>query len=144
MTTGPGIVDRVVVATLTVVDVEVVIGAVVEVLAEVDDVVPAARVRSWLPPPPHAAKASRATAVNVRRTPLVSLYGPARDARASAGCDLRPATGDRPGRRGGGLRRILPLRPPHAFRRRGSGPGPDRVVDHTGRHRPGDEPHSPR
>src|SRR3954467_9586275 len=111
MTTGPGMVERVEVIALTVVVVTLLVVDVadVEVLVELEDVVPAARVRSWLPPPPQAARATRARAVNGGRPLLVSLYGPACDARAATGRDIRPAAGDRPSGRGRGLRRFLPL-----------------------------------
>src|SRR5438046_10110482 len=99
MTTGPGTVDRVVVVALTVVDV-VGVGVleVLEVLVELDDAVLAARVRSPPPPPLQAARISRPSAVTSSRTLLVSPHGLARDARAPAGRDLRPAAGDRPSR----------------------------------------------
>ena len=51
-------------------------GTVVDVVAvveEEDEVVPAARIRSWFPPPLQAAKATSAAAMSVRRTHLVSL-----------------------------------------------------------------------
>src|SRR5690348_12516444 len=123
MTTGP------------VAAIEVVVGATVvgvDVDADVTDVdvVPASRA-SWSPPPPlHAARASRPRAVSTRRTLLVSPHGPARDARAPAGRDLRPAAGDRPGRRGRGIRRLLPVRPPHALRPGGPGSRTYRLLDH--------------
>ena len=66
-------VDRVVVVALAVVAAATVVEVDVDVLDDVVDVVPAARVRSWPLPPPQAAKATSATAVNVRRTHLVSL-----------------------------------------------------------------------
>src|SRR5438309_11708432 len=109
MTTGPGTVVRVVVVPNTVV------GVVEDVDVDVD-VVPGARANLLGPPLLHAARTTSPRAAAIRRTHLVSPDGPARDARAPARRDLRPAAGHRPGRRGRGVRRILPLRPPDALR----------------------------
>src|SRR3954464_6016400 len=72
MTTGPAVVDLVVVVALVVVVVRTVLVVDVEVLVAVDEVVPAARVKPSVPLPPHAAKASNPKAVSMRRTHLVS------------------------------------------------------------------------
>src|SRR5438270_9432877 len=75
MTTGPGIVDRVVVVRRVVdgagAGATVVLVLLVTVVVDVD-VVPAARVRSVAWPPRHAERARRPRAVSVRRTHLVS------------------------------------------------------------------------
>src|SRR5947199_9627202 len=116
MTTGPGIVDRVVVVRRVVDGAGAGATVVLVLLVTVDVdvvVVPAARVRSPLPPPPQAARATKPRAVSVRRTHLVSQHGPARDARAPAGRHVRPPAGHRSSRRGRGFRRVLPLRSPH-------------------------------
>src|SRR5437588_12517189 len=94
-------------------------------MGDVDEVVPAARVSSCCPPL-HAARTTNPRGMSVRLTLLVSLaYGPARDARAPGGGNLRPAAGHRPGGRGRGLRRLLPLRSSDALRPGGPAAGPD-------------------
>jgi hypothetical protein len=66
-------VEPVVVVALAVVAGATVVDVDVDDVDDVVDVVPAARVRSRLLLPPQAAKATSATAVNLRRTHLVSL-----------------------------------------------------------------------
>src|SRR4051794_8823545 len=119
MTTGPGTVVRVVRVGVVAndvddVDVDVDVVVVADVVNDVD-VFPGARAKP-LGPLLQPARARIPRAVASRRTHLVSPDGPARDARAPARRDLRPAAGDRPGRRGRGVRRVLPLRPPDALR----------------------------
>src|SRR4051794_14392926 len=130
MTTGPGTVLRV-----------VVVANDVDVVTVVDDVdvVPGARAKPLGPPVLQPARARSPRAVTIGRTHLVSPDGPARDARAPARRDLRPAAGDRPGRRGRGVRRILPLRPPDALRPGRSRSRAHGVVGHARRNRAGDE-----
>ena len=85
---------------------------------------------------PRGAFARAAGSVARRETPHLH--------RAAAGRDLRPAARGRAARRGARLRRVLPLRPLPAHRRRRARSGLDRRVDDARRDRPRDVAHPAR